>query len=355
MRTHAHIGYEPDAQIDDFLVGVSVGASSFRNVRAILLAMAYLLAGKPGKSALLVLTSTRITQPRLERELELAGQVMKPGIAKRLHVTIETGGRYSSLPAGLRSGFPAKLTEVVNAGIAKTVRARRPANSSEYAILEILIHEWLLARGPMTTDRLMKISGSSYPTVANALKLFDPILVRHSDRQVELRRFPQHEWAGLVAVSERVRATKRFTDRSGQPRSPEAMFRRLRKLNLPNVAVGGVMAARNFYLPSFDLAGTPRLDLTVNTGAGVDWDFVKELDPAIEIAARGESANLVVHQIHRRESLFVEGKDGVRYADPVECLLDLHEARLEQQAQQLLQTLIGRRKSLSLDGNSPGS
>lgn len=355
LRTQAHIGYEPDAQIDDFLVEVSVGASSFRNVRATLLAMAYLLADKLDKHALLVLTRTRITQPRLERELDLVEQVIKPGIAGRLHVTIESEGRYSDLPAQRRPGFTEKLREIVNAEIVKATRKKKLANSSAYAILEILIHEWLFARGPMTTDRLMKISGSSYPTVAEALKLFEPLLFRHSDRQVELRRFPHHEWTGLVAVSERIRGTKRFADRSGQPRSPEAMIRRLQKRNLPNVAVGGVIAARSYYLPSFDLVGTPRLDLTVNTIAGVDWDFVKDLDPAMENAERGEPANLVIHQIHRKESLFAEGHDGVRYTDPVECLLDLHEARLEQQAQQLLQTLIGRRKSLSLDRNSPGS
>ena len=69
----------------------------------------------------------------------------------------------------------------------------------------------------------------------------------------------------------------------------------------------------------------------------MDLSFVERLDPALEKAARpDESSSLVIHCIRRAESLFQPGDHGVPWADPVECLLDLHEARLESQAQAFL-------------------
>jgi hypothetical protein len=52
-----------------------------------------------------------------------------------------------------------------------------------------------------------------------------------------------------------------------------------------------------------------------------------------------ESALLVLHFVRRRETFFELGSDGVNWADPVECLLDLHEAHLEPQALELLNHL----------------
>jgi hypothetical protein len=51
-----------------------------------------------------------------------------------------------------------------------------------------------------------------------------------------------------------------------------------------------------------------------------------------KITRRDESPTLVIHDIRRAESLFQSGDNGLPWADPVECLLDLHEARLESQA-----------------------
>jgi len=63
------------------------------------------------------------------------------------------------------------------------------------------------------------------------------------------------------------------------------------------------------------------------------------LDPALEKATRrDESPTLVIHTIRRAESLFQPVENDLPWADPVECLLDLHEARLESQALEFLQS-----------------
>jgi hypothetical protein len=45
---------------------------------------------------------------------------------------------------------------------------------------------------------------------------------------------------------------------------------------------------------------------------------------------------MAVHFIRRPESLFVQGAGKTLWADPVECMLDLHDARLEPQALEFL-------------------
>lgn len=184
---------------------------------------------------------------------------------------------------------------------------------------------------------LMEISGTSHPTVSRSLERFDHYLKRHSDRSAELRSFPREEWARLLAVSDEVRGTVRFADRSGQARSPESLLRRLRKIGGQDVAVGGVLGAKH-YQPSLDLVGNPRLDISIHSGRKTaDLSFVERLDPGLEkTVKRDESPTLVIHTIRRAASLFQHGEDSLPWADPVECLLDLHEARLESQALEFL-------------------
>ena len=141
----------------------------------------------------------------------------------------------------------------------------------------------------------------------------------------------------MLAVSDEVRGTVRFADRSGQARSPESLLRRLRKIGRQDVAVGGVLGAKH-YQPSLDLVGNPRLDISIHSGRKTaDLSFVEPLDPGLEkTVKRDESPTLVIHTIRRAASLFQPGEDSIPWADPVECLLDLHEARLESQALEFL-------------------
>ncbi|MFA6313943.1 MAG: hypothetical protein WC681_20895 [Sterolibacterium sp.] len=185
----------------------------------------------------------------------------------------------------------------------------------------------------MTTDWLMKTVGCSYPTAARALEKMGHAIVRRTDRRAVLRGFPGEEWARLVSLSDEIRSTARFVDRSGQTRSPQSLLRRLAQLGRDDIAVGGIEGARH-YDPNIDLIGLPRLDLSLHCpGRRVDWGFIERLDPALErTEQRDAPAVLVVHLVRRKVSLFQSGADGMQWADPVECLLDLHEARLESQA-----------------------
>jgi hypothetical protein len=163
-----------------------------------------------------------------------------------------------------------------------------------------------------------------------------------------LRVFPRDEWARLVALADEVRGTVRFVDQSGQRRAPESLLRRLQQLQRDDIAVGGVWGAKHYHA-ALDLVGNPRLDVSIHSpNKAANLDFVAQLDPALARAARrAQAPSLVVHVVRRAASLFERDGSGGLWADPVECLLDLHEARLEDQALEFLRSFPAA-KSISL-------
>ena len=73
-----------------------------------------------------------------------------------------------------------------------------------------------------------------------------------------------------------------------------------------------------------------------------------ELDPALKrVDDPLEPATVIVHAVRHAASLFSPRKGGLQWADPVECLLDLHEAHLERQGAQFLESLQRRRPKTS--------
>jgi hypothetical protein len=77
--------------------------------------------------------------------------------------------------------------------------------------------------------------------------------------------------------------------------------------------------------------------------AAKEPDIVDQLDPALEVTKdRLEPTTLVIHAIRREVSFFEVRPQGINIADPVECLLDLHEMRLEPQAREFVRS-FGRK------------
>ena len=337
-RENPETGYRPTARWKNLWVDVKTNTHGFRNFRSVLLEMAYWLAQNPKSRGLLVLAESRITQNRLYEEMQRAGRVLHPEALNRLSVALSKDGRTSGLPKNLGNEFSSWLDTLLRKG-------PPPARSREsfYLILEILVHQWLLGKGPMTTDWLMKTSGCSYPTVAGALGRLAHSLNRSSDRKVELRHFPMEEWARLLAASERIRSTMRFADASGKPRPLEDHVRRLEKMKVPNLALGGALGARHYH-PPLDLIGSPALNFSLHCPAGeMDLDFIGKMDPALKPVRDPQSpAHVVVHAVRRPNAFFMPRNGGLSWADPVECLLDLQEVKLEAQAGEFLDALRKR-------------
>jgi hypothetical protein len=331
-----------DAMIEGTFIEVKRGLNAVRNLRASLLDLAYALQDYPDHRGLLVLADPTISEQRLSREWDLVGQTLRPELISRLGLVTLEQGKMRGYPKSPEKFTLQQLQELVRPETPPSgQRLPRPDYSSE--ILKILIHQWLLRSGPMTAGRLEEIAGCTYPTAAKVLARLSSYIQRDSNRSFALSAFPREPWGALLARGNELRRTVGFSDHSGQPRAAVAIARRIAKLGRKDIAAGGVIGARG-HCPDLDLLGTPRVDLTLHCpGDWADLSFVSQLDPALAPATKTEPLALVVHVIRRRESFFKPGPAGLLWADPVECLLDLHEARLEAPAQQLFTFLAERR------------
>lgn len=347
-------GFRADAVLGDSVFEVVVDARDVRRLRSSLVEMGHIAC--QGKHSILILDDPQISNDRLSAEWNSIQSLFQPHILKRLTL-------YVRHKKDLSQTLGCKLSEKEESSIdgvaqyAREVSARPSRRHSEagFEILRVMLIHWLRKDGPLTSKELAIETGYSYPTIANALDQLEPHLRRLSNRSVELQSFPKDAWLKLVAQIEKVRGSRGYTDRSGRPRPPEALIDRLKEDSVRNlchsaVAVGGTFGARH-YLPGIDLFGNPRLDLIVDAHGGrgsrpvaIDT-LVRKLDPALKPAERGEPCQVVVHTLYRQKSFFTEANDGMLYADEVECLLDLHAARLEQQALEFLEKLTPRKKS----------
>jgi hypothetical protein len=333
------VGLSVDAEVGNRLIEVKVGVAALRSVRMGLMQVAYELSQRSSFQGFLVLPDVTVTRKRLEEEWQIAASVLRPDLMKRLILCISDGDHFVGIPRDPDLRTQRILSKVVaaeqpHAG-SRVVRAH-----SSFVVLKILLLEWLNAGGPITSEHLARSSGYSYPTIAKVLHNLGTLIKRQSDRRFTLQWFPKDEFARLLAVSDRARSTVRFTDRSGQPRTFESYLRRLEKLDPPGLAIGGVLGAKH-YLPDLDLVGIPRLDISIHCpGHQMDLGFVEQLDPALKrVSDPLEPASVVVHAVRHANPFFIPRDVGLQWADPVECLIDLHEARLEKQASQFLEAL----------------
>lgn len=343
-------------QVGESLIEVKFGVDALRTLRTSLMQVAYAVGEDPSVHGYVVLADSSITKERLLHEWERAATVLRAEVFDRLTICLHSRGRVIGIPRDPDAQTQRAISKVVEAerGGTNTVRT-----DCSFLVLKILLHQWLTSVEPVTSIWLTRATGCSYPAVARALSALGSLVERRSDRRVVLRWFPREEFARLLAVADRARSTARFADHSGQTRSAESHLSRLEKLNPPHLAVGGVFGARH-YFPDLDLVGTPRLDLSLHSpGRRMDLQFIERLDPALKpVSDPLAPANVVVHAVSQEDPFFTSRNGGLAWADPVECLIDLHEARLEAQASQFLTHLLTRGKTPTatmklLDGNQP--
>jgi len=331
----------PDLAWGNTIVQVKADSHSFRNLRAGLLELAYSLAEDRGRRGLLLLSNPRITDAALKEEWRLAEQTLRSEVAERLSVVAVRGDDVVEIAGSLESGLRERVRDMV--GRNPPTPRIAPWSARDAIFLVLLLH-WFRRSGPLTTQYLMQAVGCSYPTVAAELKRLGSHVKRFSDRRIQLWGFPADEWQRLVAGRDRAHPMIHYVDRSGQRRSPQALLNRASELGLEHLAVGGVIASRHFY-PEIDLRGMPRLDLTLHCPPKekVDLSFVERIDPALERAeSSNEPAALAVHILGTNTAFFTTGVDGLPLADEVDCLLSLHDARLEAQAKEFLNHLVTR-------------
>jgi hypothetical protein len=270
--------------------------------------------------------STRDVQETWKALLE----VFAPDLRKKLELVLASPSRDVINP---RSDLGEKIAAALRTAAAVVAdRPEAPRPDRSYEVLKILLLRWLRGDPPISVGELQHQTGLTHPTVSKRLRELDSYVERTSNRSVRLQEFPVRPWAELIALSPRVRQTAGFEDRSGRSGDLSALVARVQRQRYPNVAIGGVVGAR-FWQPEFDLIGTPRVDLEVHVPEGkVDLRFVSRLDPALAPARPEVAPILAIHVVTRASSLFTQYENGAQCADPIEILLDLHQLKLNKQA-----------------------
>lgn len=339
------LGGRIDLKRGNQLFEVKRGARSLRTLQAGILTLAQALLDDDTLEGQLVLIDPVLSPERIEGEWKSLERVLVPSIRDRLAIVMVRDGQFSGHPSTPDPGIQEYISESLATGTHDAVSLRRPEYF--FIVLSILMNRWFLNRGPVTAKHLGELAGCSYPTVASAVDRLVPYLLRHSDRSIELERFPHEPWLEYSSASRRLRGTRTFADGSGQPRSVDALLNRLStRCDIDRgIGVGGILGARHWY-PALDISGTPRLDFSIHCPTDTcDLDFVEQLDPALMETERDDPrAVLAVHFVRSAVSPFVDGPSW-SYADPVECLLDLHELRLSQQAEDFVGHFSASRES----------
>jgi hypothetical protein len=312
--------------------------SATRVLRSELLAMATAAArARPGQTETLRLVCPSLSESRIEKEWGAAADALRPKVLERLSLQVV-------FPDGRTRIFGAhQNARLDRAPIERGIdrdKLRLPQRDLAFAVEKLLVWAWLTRKGPLTRKWLERTAGCTYPTVAAVVRRLGSALRRHPDRRIEVTHVPRGEWVRLFGISGEARSTLRLADVSDQRSDPARLLRRLTQAAPAGVAVGGVAGAHHYHR-QLDLVGLPRLDLSVHApGRDAVIGFVRRLDPALtQVTDPAAPAVVVLHFVRHKEALVVPHPAGLPWADPVECILDLHEAGLQAQASELLEAL----------------
>ncbi len=337
---------ETDLVSDSTIVEVKSGVTAARGMRDALVSLSMTLAEQKKINGYLLLIDPGLSKAFLEAELKRFKCALRSDIAERLQLVVVKGGRLTDGTRVISQDDHAILQRALD--MQEDRRTVLPSPNKQDEVFLLMLRQWVNGQGPMTSKWIEKMVGCNYRTVASAIDRLGHAIRRDSDRSVSLKYFPEQDWGRLLAVIGKTRSTLLYADASDQPRSPESLLLRVTSLSRQDVAVGGVIGAKRYY-PDLDIVGTPRLDLAIHCpGKRVDLAFVQKLDPALDRTRDAHRpARLALHFVRREDALFDRDQDGSQWADPVECLLELYNARLDQQARSLQEFLAMRGRKLS--------
>lgn len=337
VRIIGNPNFRADAVWGGTVFEYKAGIRDLRMLHSLIMRLAGLLTGSKERRAVLILDEPGISPGRLAEEWERLQLIIHPKLMERLSLVTLNKDSPSQVYGGLSKDEESALPEIRGKLRTRSLHKKERGPDAFSEILKVLLIHWFRKSGPLQLKTLAGMAGYSYPTLAAELKKLEPYLVRHSDRRVELKSFPRDAWFKLLANADSIRARMAFTSR--RPRGIEVLLSRFLEQDRSDVALGGVVGAKH-YLPGLDLLGAPRLDLVAHRLDTQEIRLIVErMDPALKQARRGDAPQVIFHTIVRPESFFVYGGKESPVADEVECLLDLHDARLESQSAEFVEFL----------------
>jgi DNA-binding MarR family transcriptional regulator len=335
----------------DILVEIK-RTNNVRDVRNALVALAYELRDDaPTTTALCVVTQSKLSPNRLADEIDQFREVVRPDLAHRIHLlTTDEDGQLRGSEYASDPEFNKWLMNLV----AEENSTIAPGRSNQQSVTSMLVQLSLRGCGPQTFKALQEACGASYPTVAATVKELSAhgFIEHQSDRRIVLKYLTPEAWLKIARAHGANRKVLRFVDPTGQARTPEAMAKRLFKLQdqgvAKHVAVGGVLGAMH-YFPDLDITASPRLDLTIY---GQGTDFIQKLDAALALTSDPQAKAIVVVHLTPEPPRFIEQLLGATWASELECIADLTEMGLTREVIEMVSDL-NRRKVHAKEGRTP--
>ncbi|MBE0646911.1 MAG: hypothetical protein IH596_03915 [Bacteroidales bacterium] len=330
LKTHV------DALLDKTIFEYKYRVRDLRMLNTTVINLVRILSELLDHTCVLILDETSISRSRLSLEWQTLTKLFKPSIFSRLRMIVFCEGETTE-SFGEFSNYEKEVMFEIKDTLSRdhVVKGNRKRDAF-YEILWILLVYWFRRSGALQVNQLCQISGFSYPAVASALDKLGDKLTRHSDRSVELKSFPKSDWLKLLTMNDDIKESHGFW--ALRPKPVENLKNRLLENPHGDIAFGGIIGARH-YLPGIDLVGIHRLDISVHNWNTREIDMLrKKLDPGLKKIEPGKMPQVVIHNLHRPDTLYLKGEE-VNIADEVECLLNLHEARLDRQYNEFLEHL----------------
>lgn len=322
------------------LVKVKRRVDAMRGTWPALVELATEVAKDDGCRGVLALVDSSITPQRLGEEWRGFAGALRDDVGERMAVWQEREGVWSVVAGNGEDGDVAAIEAEFRTKHGQPSTGGRRADFG-FIVTKLLAEQSWRTGEAVKVGWLMQTAGCSHQTVADAIALWGGFIERTTDRRVRLTHVPREIVERLRMRGPMARQTMRFADRSGRATGGEVYSRRLAALagggaGVPSFAFSGVAGVREWY-PAIDLVGSPRVDVCVHGKDAGDCErLMQRLDPALrrEDDLRAP-ADVAVHWLRQAEVEFRQA-GGVKVADPVECLLDLYEMRLDAQAEAFL-------------------
>ncbi len=352
-----------DYGFENSTVEVKTRIAVIRDLHASFFRLARLALENKSNKIFLILIDPKISIKRVQTEWNLAKKVYAPFITKKLFLVVFSSGEVIFQSLGIQNEY---IKNFEQAFVVEVNSKRKSLRQIDFKaeILKILLNVWILNldeplnlvsennlqfvfNGNCSKQKLLTITeletmvGCTYRTVDRAFDFIGAAIERKGNKGFRLKYFPRSAWEKMVVLSSKSRNTMKFVNRSNTLRSPDSLIKRLKRLDRPDIAIGGVAGAFQIF-PGLDITGTPRLDLTVHSpDETVDMSFLRYLDPALKPWQKDDPPpSLSVHFLRRKSSFFRIDKAGLFWADPIECLLDLLEAKLDYQALEFRRAIL---------------
>lgn len=305
-----------------------------RDMRDGLLTLAYAVQSSSRASAgVCVIVNSRLSPTRLVDELQRFRAIARPEIAQRIFL-IWAKTQHEFVIGGELPECTSMFMQALEAAIREESTMATASRVTRQQIKAVLVERWLSSLPPVALSELRRLTGSSYQTASAALRELEQLGVVSGERDgpIPLHGLGPNALMKLAEEHALARKQVRYTDPTGEGRTPSGLAHRLLSLRQKGVAgqaaISGVLGATS-YFSDLDITAAPRLDVSAYDG---DVRFMSKLDAGLVVVDdTRRKATVVLHLQRdcRPDEMVARAPD---YAARLDCLADLEQMGLQAEA-----------------------